>query len=287
MHPRDTPPIEGTLEALRARFVPASERRIVAAMLDAAAPGGRVDLPEGTIMTPLVIERGMTVSGSATGWTLLAGERGSAAIEVRGTSDEVVLERLIVRGGGGRVGAIAIAIDPQDPSMPKVTLRDCVVFDGASTGTPEWGGAGGITIDAGRLTLERCVFAGNRGTGGGAVAVRSIADLEARACAFIANEAERGAAVYAEGDVTATLVECTLTDNRAAAGSVHGRFMRGRTPRVTLVDCLIRAEGACFGHVTPGYEVPIVVRRCTLPEAARRYARLDADQATTFGGRST
>ncbi len=267
------------LAALRARTAPAADRALLASELDDLPPGGALSLPAATIMTPLVLERALTLRGAVDGLTILAGEPGDAAIEVTaGDGAEVVLEGLVIVGGGGPLGAIAVRGD-----RPRVVLRDCVVLDGAATGD----GAGGVTISSGRLVCERTVFAGNRGRLGGALSVLEIADLEARACLFWANEGkDGGGAVWLEQDVDAQLVNCTFLDDRSgmpsAGQTLHARYMRGRAPQVRLVSCVVRSRSACFGYGTPGYEVPVRLRACTVPDHARRHPQLEADEATAF-----
>lgn len=268
------------LEALRARTTPAADRMLLANELDELPPGGALTLPAATLMTPLVIERAVTLRGAPDGLTILAGEPGMAALEVTaGPGAEVVLEGLVIRGGGGSEGLIAIR-----GRRARIVLRDCVVLDGSCTGD----GAGGVSITSGRLVCERTVFAGNRGRLGGALSVLEIADLEARACLFWGNEGrDGGGAVWLEQEVEAQLVNCTFLDDRSgmpsAGQTLHARYMRGRAPQVELVNCVVRSAAACFGYGTPDYEVPVRLRACTVPEHARRHPQLAADEATTFG----
>ena len=56
----------------------------------------------------------------------------------------------------------------------------------------------------------------------------------------------------------------------------------GREPDVSLVNCVIRSEERCFGYEGLGTG-PIRVHHSILPEHAREYSVLEADEATWFG----
>lgn len=267
------------LDELRRRHVPDGRRLLTLGQaVEDAAAGATVEVPSATFFAPVVIERSMTVRGSAEGRRpILFGEPGQPALIVAGARAEVVLERIAIVGGGGELGAIEVRGD-----MANVTLRDCLVIDAA-----------GLSTSSGTVTLERCVFLGNRKAAGGALAILGIARLRAVACLFVANEAvDGGGALWVEDGAEASLVNCTLVDNRAsdrsAGAAVHLTGTTTRQARATLANTVVasRQQGSStFGKAGPRSG------RCKalaaiLPAEARDHALLEADRATIFGAAS-
>lgn len=263
-----------SLDELRRLTEPTAARRLFGSELDDAAAGATLALEAGSYFCPMFVERALTLQGPTDGYAVLAGEPGKPLLEVCADGAEVVLERLVFRGGCGIHGALAItAVDA------RVTVRDCLFLDAtAPAGGPSTGGA---SLATGSLTLEGCLFAGNRGATGGALLIRHAATLEARSCLFVANASARGGgAAWVEEEAKARLVNCTLVDNTSDDGgmafTLQAMPSTGRTPTVELVNCVVRSGARCFGYDGLGTG-PILARASVLPEHAREYGALEAD----------
>lgn len=268
------------MEEARRRTEPDNDRAFLGALLDETPEGGVVQLEQQTYLCPVFVERSVSVVGPEGGLAVLAGVPGEHVVQVTADDAEVVFERLVIRGGGGTLGALAVT-----GARSRVLLRNCLILDNSST--MEGPAAGGVNITSGSLTLEGCVLAENRGSTGGALCVRQSAWLEARSCLFVGNISVRGGgAVWVEESARGRFVNCTFVDNISDDGgmgfTLQAKPSTGRTPDVSLVNCVLRSAERCFGYEGLGTG-PIRARHTILPPHAREYSVLDADDSTWFG----
>lgn len=281
------PSISDLLEQLRRDHAPDSTQDFgFGQALKEAPPGETFTLDPGTYFALPEIARAVTIRGDASKKRpTLLGNRESSLLDIRGVgSGEIVLEHLAIRGGGGTYGAISAR-----DTAARLVLRDCVVFDNVmSEFVPS---AGAISTNCAHVHLERCLFVGNEGSAGGAVAIRGYARLTAVACLFVGNLGrEGGGAVWTEESAHARLVNCTFVGNRTGqafrGGHLEASGTKGSQPRVELVNCVLGpAEQFCkaFGVASPPYSGTIDVRASIVPETARDYALASFDGSTVLG----
>jgi hypothetical protein len=267
-----------SLEEWRRRSEPDAELGLLGARIDETEEGGTLWLESGSYLTPVFIERSVAIGSSRR--AVLVGVPGKPVVEIVGDDIEVELSGLIIRGGGGDRGAVAVT-----GSNVRLTLRHCVILDNAAT--LEGPAAGGVNMTGGALTMQGCLVAGNRGSMGGGLHVQWDAQLEARSCLFLSNVGTRGGgAAWVEDGSRARFVNCTFVDNSSEDGGMGFTLQAypstGRTPDVSLENCVIRSGERCFGYEGLGTG-PIQVSRSILPEHAREYSVLEADDSTWFG----
>lgn len=210
---------------------------------------------------------------------VVAGPAGAPLIQVNGDRTRVTLRGIVFRDAHAARGALAVL-----GNVSKVFLYDCVFFD-CEHDDPR-PGAGAITVEGGFLRLERCLFWGNTGQTGGAIAVRDASRLIAEGCVFLGNRARAGGgAIYVEDTSSAKLSGCTFVANLAedalAGQTIHGGGTIYDKGSVSLTNCVIRDEGTTFGHgdVSGG---SVEALACLLPPQARDYPGLSADDACAF-----
>jgi len=210
---------------------------------------------------------------------VVAGPAGEPLLEVHGSRKRVTLRGLVFRDARCARGALAVL-----GSVNRVTIQDCVFFDDEHDDPRP--GAGAISIQSGFLKLERCLFWGNTGQTGGAIALREGSRLVAENCLFVANRGvEGGGALWIEGTSSAKLTGCTfvanLSEDELAGQSIHAGGTIYDKGSAKLINCVLLDHGNTFGHpeVTGG---EIEATASLLPPQAQDYPPLRADESCAF-----
>lgn len=187
------------------------------------------------------------------------------------------------------------------------SVRGCV-FTANSAGhtAPGIGGfGGGMLVNVGSIgadvLVSECRFQGNRGTGGGALGVVNLNDLEdvphrvtVEDCLFLTNTAPQfGGAVFSSGSAFNSLVDqelsftrCRFEGNTAANVSAIAEW---NTPHFALTDCEFIGNpggntvlsGVTFSHVM----FPARVRGCLFMDNPHAALGLSATSAEVIGCR--
>lgn len=111
----------------------------------------------------------------------------------------------------GSLGRVFLADEP----VGDARIEGLTLTGGLAEGPDPWSGwGGGMLFIATSPTLERCVFSGNRATGGGGLAIAGHGAPVVTDCVFEANSAEHGGGVLG-WVTTATLSGCTFRANTA------------------------------------------------------------------------
>ncbi|MDQ2653146.1 MAG: hypothetical protein M3Z20_08880, partial [Chloroflexota bacterium] len=230
--------------------------------VDAATPGARVCLEAGTypVAGRLTIGKALTLIGKGAAQTILQGDGSDGVLELSTAaidSPEIAihLEGLTVTGGnaleegGGILGRNHVS----------ATLVDCVIANNEVT----WNGdfydpanGGGIAWRAKALEMRGCTISNNqtggKGSGGGIMFQTTPSRT-------------------AFGDVTATLRNCTITENTAFGGgggiSVFGtRTSPPRLATIDLVNCTISGNTGTSGGGLSVLDSIVSVRECLISE---------------------
>ncbi len=170
-----------------------------------AADGDTITLCDGTYAVPTVdVLVDLTIAGSAgdRDAVIVEGE-GDGSLFVVGSTGELTLESVTLRGGVGEFSYVAVSDDAVTAGGAihalaggPVTLRDCVVTaNGADVG-------GGIA--AADLTIENSDLFDNEAIEGGAVYVREDGQLTLEDSTVRGNFAWRGGGLYSLGDAVLT-----------------------------------------------------------------------------------
>jgi len=189
-------------------FVPLGES--IQSAIDVAAPGTVIELGEGTYRESLVIDRSLTLRGSAGGTTIEGTARG-AAVRIRGEGITVRLENLTVQGGRGWDGH-----GIQTEGSPAVGLV------GVTTRENSWCGI--WAKDRSLLSLEACRIVGN-GTHG--IYTWDFARLDLRSCEISGNKTHGILALHVS---ELCVADCTISGNLSGVWAWDGaRFHATRT----------------------------------------------------------
>jgi hypothetical protein len=172
---------------------------------------GTLVLCEGTWYAELVVE-GEEVTVQGADGVVLAGDGDGSVITVATGGASVVLEDLVVTGGGGPYGA---GLDTPVASPVHVTLRRTTFRGNVAEGVDPEGYGGGVYV-FGDLTIESSSFLDNRAVVGGAAVVDG-GELRVTGATFAGNRADLAGAVLVLGG-TVDLSEATFTGNGATTG---------------------------------------------------------------------
>jgi hypothetical protein len=165
----------------------------------------------------IVLDKNLTIDGSSLASQIeINGNATSRVFQVIG-GVAVVLDSLTIANGFSEEDAGG-GID----NAGTLTLNRCVL---AGNHANSYGGA---IENNGTLTLNRCAFVGNSGEGGGAV--DNNGPLVANQCTFAGNTitAGDGGAIWAGGSLAMT--NCTVVGNAAPAGATAGIAQFGAAP---------------------------------------------------------
>ena len=169
-----------------------------------------------------------TISGNT-------GARGTGVFE-KGTgtvSDSVISNNSAIGGGGGFYN------DNQ------LTVNNCTISGDSA------GNGGGVYDKTGTASLVDCTISGSSGLiDGGNLENLSGATLKLSYCQVLGGAAVFGAGLYNNG--MATVTDCTISDNVAAAGGQGGGIANGANPQaaagvLTVTDSTIMGNTAPFG----------------------------------------
>jgi predicted outer membrane repeat protein len=147
-------------------------------------------------------------------------------------------------------------------------IMDCRFVRNEVQGTHARGGA----LAAHELDMAGCTFIENTaGLGGGAVVVWNASNepVSVRACAFLANEASRGGALYLDGAGPASICDCHFEANRATGnvfstdggGSIYLSFdASGQVRGSSFID----NSAAYYGGAVCSRGIGLTMESCTL-----------------------
>ncbi len=221
-----------------------------------AAPGARLEVPEGTWAGGLTLERPITLSGG--GKACFDGLGRGPILTVRAT--DVVLEGFTFTNAVALAGA---AISFHEGSL---TLRDCS-FERCQAPTH---GGGALYARGAQLLIERCRFIENTGRAGGAVLLDQLAEATIRHSLFLRNRAVRGGALRLKEGAAAVVERCTFVENASVADPPMASTLdlcgtKTRTPRLELRQSAW--VGTSPSELGEGQEFPgeLVLTRNALP----------------------
>ncbi len=218
------------------------------AALAAAAPGDTLRVPAGRYSVNLFIDRPVTLL--AVGQVVLDGAQRGSVVRVDAAAGPVRLVGLTLVGGtADEAGGGLHVADGQ------VDLEDCTLrFNKA----PQYGG-GGLFVGGGQVTATRCRIEANTGRQGGGVLVDGTGALVLRDSTVIQNAAVDGGGLRVKEGASATLVGCTVADNKvlgeaARGGAVSLAGSSTRRPSLELRHSVVseRQPGpACVFNASP------------------------------------
>lgn len=194
------------------------------AAVAATAPGGVVDFAPGltgtiTLTSPIDVN-GLTITGPGASALTISGGNAARQLVMSGAT---TLEGVTIADGlatDNVTGAITYSLD----SGPHI-LRDCRIENNASSGT-----AGGAVVAVTDLTVERCTFSNNVGTGSsigalevGAVTTHTVGFV-VRDSVFTGNQSVSGgggigALATQSATATVSILRSTFSANRGTGGS--------------------------------------------------------------------
>jgi hypothetical protein len=231
-----------------------------------AAEGAAIQVPAGHY--PLRLELLRSVTLVADGAVVLDGQKQGSCLRVSGSRTQARVVGFTFVGGSAQSGGGVFH------GEGKLALEGCRFEMNAA---PMYGGGGLYT--AGELCeVTGCRFFGNTGRQGGAVLVDGLGQLTMRDSLLAQNAAVEGGALRAREAAKVHLLGCTLADNKVLGEKARGSalFLSGtmtRTPKVTLVNCLVleRAPGPAL--IEQGeHPAQLTVHRSVLSESARSVA---------------
>lgn len=243
--------------------------------IDRAAPGDVLCVAPGVYAGPFVVERAVTIEGTAgREETVLEGAGEGTLVFVEAREGRIVLQGLTLRGGGDAKSGGGIAL----PNGGDLVLRDVVVRGSVSSKL----GGGGLSARRGTVLVEGSLFEGNRGRRGGAAFLQGRVRATFRRCTFVGNAGEDGGGAIGTSDEAEVLVEESVFERNEAprgASVLAAPGPRAEKP-VVLEGSEVRDGGAralaVQGPPEPPGESPresrkpgIVVRGGVLPREAR------------------
>lgn len=208
----------------------------------AAAPAkARLCLAPGVHKGGMALERSITLEAAAGGSVTIAGDGRGPVLRIDEDGLLVQVTGITLKGGSTDAGG-GLAIHGRGV----VQIHDCV-FDGNQAGM---GGGGGLYARAGRLTVERSQFTGNRGKQGGGVWLDQVVKAKFVRCTLDGNTGERGGGARVTEGAEVEWSGCTWHGNTPDALHVSGT--RSRVPDVKIL--VATADGAlCNGPEVPGH----------------------------------
>ncbi len=225
-----------------------------------AQPHETVKVPAGRYTVNLELSKPVTLL--AMGQVVLDGVHSGSVVRI--TTDGLV--RLsgftLVGGSAPEAGGAICHLGGQ------LELLDCTLrFNQA----PQYGG-GGLYVRDGKATVTRCRFEANTGRQGGAILVDGVGELRLEDSTVIQNAAVEGGGVKVKEGAKATLIGCTLADNKvvgdgAAGSAMHLSGSTTRAPTVSLTHCVVseRTEGPACVYNSPKLPAALTITRSLLP----------------------
>lgn len=201
-------------------------------------PGGVVTVPAGTYAVNLLIDKPLSLVG--VGEVVLDGQRSGSVVRVN-TDGVVKLGGLLIAGGRTNGVGGGVCLERGELELVQCTLR----FNEA----PVYGG-GGLGVRGGHARVTACRFEANTGRQGAGVLVDLEGRLTMRDSLLAQNAGFDGGGLRVKESGAATLLGCTLADNKVlgehpTGGAVSLSGSTSRTPSLTLTQCLVaeRSQG--------------------------------------------
>lgn len=139
-----------------------------------------------------------------------------------------------------------------------VTLIGLTLTGGNGTGGSLSGIGGAVYVEAGSLTLDRCVLSGNSTNFGGAISYSSDSVLVLQRSSFLGNTAAvQGGAIYNNG--YATLLQCTLSGNQGPGSAIYSS---GGGNTLQLTQCTI--SGNPGNAIVNTFGAMMALTHCTI-----------------------
>lgn len=246
---------------------------LVQDLIDAAVPGATIQIPAGTFVGHLIIDKDLTLQGTGSATTIFDGNFAVAPITINPGGRDVALrvtlrDLQIARGGGFSYHGNDQGADLENWGGI-VTLDNCVIRDGqaggiASTGSLTLnncivsanstsfvtGKIGGGVTSTGTLTLNNCVVSGNSSLDtGGAGGISSLGNLVMHNCTVAGN-----LGLLAWGGIrhagSADLINCAIISNGPVDASCFSGGGISASGTMTLINCTI--SGNRRGHADGG-----------------------------------
>lgn len=223
-------------------------------------PGGVVTVPPGTYAVNLLIDKPLSLVGL--GEVILDGQRSGSVLRVN-TPGLVKLGGLMIVGGRTNTMGGGVCLEGGELELVQCTLR----FNEA----PVHGG-GGLGIRAGHARVTACRFEANTGRQGAAVLVDGEGKLTMRDSLLAQNAGFDGGGLRVKESGSATLLGCTLADNKVLGEHPTGSAISlsgstTRTPSLTLTQCLVaeRSQGPECLHNFAGAPGTLTLKKNLLP----------------------
>lgn len=209
----------------------------VQAVVEAAAPGDTIVIPEGTYVEQVVIDKDLTLEGAGAGQTVIEGNRIFVPLTVTSNAT-VVVRNLTFRKGKtairnyGRLTIVESSIQENQSAygggiwngknatlllqsstvssnrvsergggiynMGELTVLNSTISGNRSTSRKDGNGGGGV-YNMGILSLQNCTITANQGWMGGGV--MNVGTAQARSTILAGNIAEAGVSADFEGEL--------------------------------------------------------------------------------------
>jgi hypothetical protein len=203
------------------------------------------------------------ISLVAMGEVVLDGLRSGSVLRVR-TAGVVRLGGLLIAGGRTNTVGGGVCLEAGELDVLQCTFR----FNEA----PVHGG-GGLGIRSGHARVTQCRFEANTGRQGAGVLVDGEGTLTMRDSLLAQNAGFDGGGLRVKEGASATLLGCTLADNKVlgehpTGGAVSLSGSTSRTPSLTLTQCVVaeRTQGPEVLHNFAACPGTLTLHKCLLPE---------------------
>ncbi len=230
------------------RAVGPDEAERLADILEELPAGAVVTLAPGVYKVNLFIDKSLHLRGGAPG-VVLDGKYRAPVLQVGKRDVDLIVEQVTLRRGSG--GGVGDGGNVNVHKARSVTLREVELLDGEA----EANGGGAVRGVGGRVTLDRCRFAGNRGARASTILVEG-ALVELIDCRFEAGAAGSAAIAVIVGELR--IKGCTIQHADRAAIAILGAA--GPGPLVEISDTQIAGKPI---EIAPGVEPVLTVVRTT------------------------
>lgn len=238
---------------------PDTSGRTLAQVLAECVPGTIIELSPGRYEGPLEIKKPVTLRGAGD-LTRLSGEEAGSVVTVD-IEDEtpVVIESLLLEGGGGEVGG-GLSIRTGRVRLYNVHIQRCRTL----------AGGGAIDLRAGELDATKLRAHDVSSDRGGAICARGDSVVSLRDSQISRTEARLGGAIAVHDQARVFVEGLTVGKSRATAPSGGQAFFISGAPDLapSLELRRVRLEDAPLGMpivVDPEYPGAVQVRACDMP----------------------
>jgi subtilisin family serine protease len=201
---------------------------LIQAWVNAAQPGATIEIPAGTYLDNVIIDKDLTLRGATAATTIVDGERRGRRVFVINSNSTVFIQNLTISNGSGGIR-----------NFGTVTLENCVVINNQI-------GYGGGIYNLGSMAVHNSTICGNSvgarggfGQGGG---ILNVGSLTLENCTISGNSAAYSGGGVSNYDGLLAMTHCTVSANRA--GDSGGIWNSGT---IQLKNSILAGNVAGFG----------------------------------------